>query len=303
MVSDPGALLLHYMRTLELPKGIARNDLLKQFETIMNEGAPCPGGIIEDVLISEVGKWRLTIDIITPREPPLGAMLWLHGGGWTSGNPKTFRRLGCEFAARRFLTFLPDYRRAPRHQYPAALEDSIEALDWVAHYADDYGGRGLPLCVGGDSAGANLAAAAVASSRHRQHRGGDGVEAVVLAYGIFDYHRALPLLGSAITAPTADGQHYLPSEQFEILRGEPTVSPEYACADLAPTLLLVGSDDPLARETFSMFTALDRAGVACRLVNLEDAPHGILQLPFHTAHDAAFNLLTDHLLGCDGLLC
>jgi monoterpene epsilon-lactone hydrolase len=82
-----------------------------------------------------------------------GAMLYLHGGGYVAMSARTHRAITGGFARRGFRVFAPDYRLAPEHQFPAALDDAAAA--WRAMRAEVEG----PIFVAGDSAGGGLAAA------------------------------------------------------------------------------------------------------------------------------------------------
>jgi acetyl esterase len=84
-------------------------------------------------------------------------VIYLHGGGWAFGSPASFRKLGMQFAEAGYLTIILDYRLAPEHPFPAALEDSIFAVGWAADNARRWNDDGRRIAVGGDSSGANLA--------------------------------------------------------------------------------------------------------------------------------------------------
>lgn len=100
-----------------------------------------------------------------PAQPARGLICYLHGGGWVLGSTGSYRLLlenlaqdsGCRVVS-------VDYRLAPEHPFPAAFEDAVAAAEWLAGQAGE-----LPLVLMGDSAGANLVAAALhASARLRQ---------------------------------------------------------------------------------------------------------------------------------------
>ena len=84
-------------------------------------------------------------------------MIYFHGGAWSSGSSKTHRRLCHRIAEAGLLVFNIDYRLAPEHPFPAALDDSKRAYDWVLEHAEKYGGDLQRLAVSGDSAGGLLA--------------------------------------------------------------------------------------------------------------------------------------------------
>ncbi len=96
--------------------------------------------------------------VLTPAEAEPGrAILYLHGGSYTVGSATSHRSLGAFLAAASAATvYLPEYRLAPEHPYPAALDDAIEAY---RDLTDRVGGAPAHLVVGGDSAGGGLATA------------------------------------------------------------------------------------------------------------------------------------------------
>lgn len=159
------------------------------------------------------------------------------------------------------------------------------ALDWGRAHASDFGGDAGKLVVGGDSAGANLAAAVLAAGH------GSGVRAALLCYGIFDYHRALPALDGLLGGTDADSQLYLSPADFHALRDDPRLSPQRSVAGFPPTFLAAGEHDPLRPESESFAAGLSAANVAHRLWIADDAPHGYLQLPTHPAHDAGLDAM------------
>ncbi len=88
-----------------------------------------------------------------PAQPPQGVLLYLHGGGWCVHLPRSYRRHAGELARRsRLRVLLPDYRLAPEHPHPAALDDCVAAYRWLL----DQGYAPRQIAVAGDSAGGNL---------------------------------------------------------------------------------------------------------------------------------------------------
>jgi len=151
----------------------------------LNDDLPTIGALHEGVRLGP----HLLADIMVPAGPaPFPVVLYLHGGGWAFGSARSFRKLGMTFAHHGFLTVMLDYRLAPEHPFPAALDDVATALDWIGANAAAYGGTGERIAIGGDSAGANLALAAAI-------RGPDAVRsrlsALLLLYGVYDLAGAL----------------------------------------------------------------------------------------------------------------
>ena len=227
---DDEGLLLQYSRTFELPDGVEYRELANAFERMSNATRPDSVEVRHE-LIRATDSWRLGADVGAALAGPHPVAVYLHGGGWVGGNPAGYRRVSCEFAARGYLVVTPDYRRAPRDRFPAALDDCRHVIEWAFSNAGHSGGDPSRMIVIGDSAGANLAAAALAS-------GGLDVDirALLLFYGIYDYHAALPLLGPLIGGTDAGQQLYLPAEHFDRLRRDPRVSPLWAVHRLPPVV-------------------------------------------------------------------
>lgn len=95
------------------------------------------------------------------------ALLYLHGGGWVLGgldsHDEICRLLAAEADA---VVLCPNYRLAPEHRFPAAVEDAADALEWLRREAPSLGVDGAAVAIGGDSAGGNLAAVTALGARH-----------------------------------------------------------------------------------------------------------------------------------------
>src|SRR6185312_5356640 len=127
----------------------------------------------------------LNARLYTPPDakPPSPVLIYLHGGGWVIGSVEThdpFCRLLCAAAGALILSV--EYRLAPEHPYPAALEDTLAAYSWAAKHVPAFGGDARRLALGGDSAGANLAA--VAANRICVQKEVERPAAVMLLYPV-----------------------------------------------------------------------------------------------------------------------
>lgn len=279
--------LLEWHERLQVPPGVNLRELLGRHDSYINGGGPEVAAVEERVPIREIAGWRLTADVTVPHGTgPFPCLVYLHGGGWVLGSPWTHRRLAAELAALGLVVVSVDYRRAPKHRFPAAVEDAAAAVDWAYASAAAFGCEPGRFIVGGDSAGANLACAVLAAyppcARY--------VRAALLLYGVYDYHRALPKLTALAGGPDAESQLYLDPVQFDLLRGDARLSPGHAdsLARFPPCWLTVGEHDPLREETEDLASSLLAAGVPHRVHLAADAPHGYLQLPTHPAYTAAW---------------
>jgi acetyl esterase len=239
---------------------------------------PLPLARVRDVCVPARNR-QIPVRLYTPedrgqeRDGRLPVLVYYHGGGWTLGSLATYDSL-CRALARGTgaLVVSVDYRLAPEHPFPAAVEDAHLALEWVVRNADDLGGDARRLAVGGDSAGGTLAT--VVARRARQEQ--------------------LPLAFQALVYPSTDisrtdwpsyrqyGQgHWLTARAAETFRGfylpdprdwrHPDAAPLLAADEdlrlLPPALILTAGCDPLRDEGRAYADRLGALGVpvVCRL--------------------------------------
>jgi acetyl esterase len=247
----------------------------------LNRDLPPVGALHEAVQIAP----GLRADIAVPAGPgPHPAVLYLHGGGWAFGSSMSFRKVGMTFAAHGFLAVMLDYRLAPEHPFPAALDDVRTAVEWIAAR---YGGN---IAIGGDSAGANLALAAAI-------RGPDDIRArlsaLLLLYGVYD------LAGALARANNHPGlvlqvRNYIGAAAID----DPLVSPMFAAfpPTLPPCFLLEGGADPfVGGEAAALAARLDRADITNELQIVDGAPHGLIQAFGSEGCTQGWRLMLDYL--------
>lgn len=122
---------------------------------------------IADVPYVDTGHAHHTLDVYRPnaKRGPLPVVLYIHGGGFRILSKDTHWLMAIAFARKGYVVFNINYRLAPTHPYPAAVEDACAALVWVMQNAGNFGGDAGRLVIAGESAGANLTTAlAVAAS-------------------------------------------------------------------------------------------------------------------------------------------
>jgi acetyl esterase len=113
-------------------------------------------------------RLRLYRPLGAARDTPLPALVYFHGGGWVIGDLETHDTLCRELANGAGCAVVAvDYRLAPEHRFPAAVDDAIAATAWVARNGEAMGIDVGRLAVGGDSAGGNLAAVVALDPRER----------------------------------------------------------------------------------------------------------------------------------------
>jgi acetyl esterase len=217
-----------------------------------------------------------------PEAAPQPCLLFLHGGGWVLGSLATHDAL-CRALAQRLgaAVLAVDYRLAPEHPYPAALEDALAALRWLAETGPSLGLDPARIAVGGDSAGGNLAAILALLGRD-----GSAPPSVfqMLLYPAVDlrltperYPR--PSEAMILTGATMRWfiQHYLPdAAQRADWRASPLLAPSLAGAP--PAFLLTCGQDPLCDEGLDYAARLQAEGVQVTALHLSGEAHAILTM-------------------------
>jgi len=211
--------------------------------------------------------------------PPV--VVHLHGGGWVLGDPDSYARV-CRAYARASGCILVDvdYRRAPEHPFPAAINDCIAACDWVGRQARRLGGDPSRIILTGDSAGGNLAAATCLKTRTK-------LALQILVYPVID---ARPDAVYASRQSLGGGDFFL--REFDIKRAEreyltpvsegykplasPIAAPLKTLKRTPPTLILTAGFDPLRDEAIAYAARLDAAGVRVRHEEVAGTVHGFV---------------------------
>ncbi len=212
----------------------------------------------------------------------LPLLVYFHGGGWVIGDLDTHDVACRTLAAGAGIAVLAvDYRLAPEHRFPAAVDDCIAAVRFARAEAAALGADAARIAVGGDSAGGNLAAVACLALRDA----GEPVPAFqLLIYPATDMRAVAP-------SHTANGQgymltadsiayyrgHYMPdAAEWADWRASPLLAADHA--HLPPALVLTAGFDPLRDEGRQYADALSGAGVACQYICFERQIHGFVTM-------------------------
>jgi acetyl esterase len=234
------------------------------------------------------------VKVLTPPHSHDGALLFVHGGGFAFCSPETHERCARVLAIQTGLpVLLPDYRLAPEHPFPAGLHDVAACLGNVFESTAGLGVRPGPLLVAGDSAGANLALAALLFG---QACGGMPVDGALLFYGVYDadfetssYRRFAEGPGLTTGRMQRYWDWYLADKAA---RKAPLAAPLHAGDEalraLPPLFLLAAEIDPLLSDTLNFAARLRALGRPAQTHVVEGVTHGFLQMTLHleAARDA-----------------
>lgn len=270
------------------PRGLARARLNKAGDRVPT----APGVTVESTQLA--GCPALSF---TPQGAREGAILFFHGGGYCLGSPQSHKPFISRLAAAlKLKAFAPEYRLAPEHVWPAAVEDGTDALAELRKQT-----RG-PLLVAGDSAGAGLTLASVIAHRDA---GRDMPQALYLMSPWAD----LTASGASIEANAAIDPmlkpYYLARAAESYLDGhdpaDPAASPLFAdLKGLPPTLIQVGQREILLDDSRRLATRMKEAGVTVQCEVWEEMFHDFhLFSPLLTEADTALDHVkawaADHL--------
>ncbi|ROZ75108.1 alpha/beta hydrolase [Ramlibacter sp. WS9] len=212
----------------------------------------------------------------------LPALVYFHGGGWVVGDLDTHDTLCRELANGSGCAIVAvHYRLAPEHRFPAAADDALAALKWVAGNAPALSIDAERLAVGGDSAGGNLAAVTALAAREV---GGLGLRFQLLIYPVTDMRRVA-------RSHQANGQGYLLTSDalayccgeyvgdekgFLDWRASPLLHKDHS--NLPPAFVLTAGFDPLRDEGAQYAQRLSEAGSRATLICFERQVHGFFTM-------------------------
>ncbi len=289
--------VLHDMPPLELTKMSPEKARAVTHDLFLAAAAKdLPIGKVEDLTMPGPGG-PLVVRAYTPAGAgarPFTAVMFFHGGGWVIGDLEVYdsncRILANESGAR---VFAVDYRLAPEHPFPAAVDDCLAATKWVAANAVSLGVDANRIAVAGDSAGGNLAAAVAQLAKT------DGPK---IGYQILLYPALHPGKETQSMREFGEGYfldraamgwfygHYVPKDADQ---NDPRLSP-LAAADfhgLPPAYVVTAGFDPLRDEGVMYADRLKAAGVPTTYVNYPSMIHGFCGMTGVLA--AATQALTD----------
>ena len=215
-------------------------------------------------------------------DPPFAVLVFFHGGGWVIGDLDTHHAV-CHALAKTSgcLVVAVDYRLAPEHRYPAAVEDAYAAVTWVAENSAGIQADPDRFAIGGDSAGGHLAAVVALMARDRK---GPRLDLQILIYPITDYNFNTPSYienkeGYMLTRDLMKWfwNHFIEDQSQA---NDPYVAPLRAenLGDLPPALIVTAEYDPLRDEGQAYGKRLQEAGVKATLLHYPGMIHAFIRM-------------------------
>jgi acetyl esterase len=231
----------------------------------------------------------------------LPLLVFFHGGGHVIGSLDSHdevARVLCAGAG--CLVASVDYRMGPEHKFPAAIDDAFAATQWLAANAASIGANPSAVAVGGDSAGANIAAVVALMARDA---GGPSLVAQHLVYPVTDYACQSPSYKAYAVGhgPLTEAgmlwfqEHYLRGpDDFEDWRASPLKAPDLS--GLPPALVITAECDVLHDEGVALAEAMAAAGTPVEHVDWPGMIHGFFSFaPYLDEGKAAQRLACERL--------
>jgi acetyl esterase len=243
-----------------------------------------PVARIEDRVIAGA-QAAVPVRLYWPIEPSAArppVLLHIHGGGWVLGGPQAYERVVRAYAqASGCLVVDVDYRRAPEHRHPAALEDCLAVLDWIAREADGLGADGGRIFVTGDSAGGHLAA--LVAQRTSVRLLGQVLVYPVTTASAHARFESRETLGDgrwflrAFDIERAEREYFAADDPSrETADGSPLLADAARLAGAPPALVITAGLDPLRDEGQAYARALEAAGVEVTYDCVAGTIHGFV---------------------------
>jgi acetyl esterase/lipase len=251
---------------------------------------------------SNVGQ-KVELDLFRPKgkTEPLPAVLFIHGGGFRRGTRQSYLPLAAKLAERGYVTATASYRLAPRHQFPAAVEDSKAAVRFLRANAAKYGIDSEHIGAWGGSAGGHLVLMLGLTHGVSEFEGSgpnrefsSQVQAVINYYGPTDFTQSYSKsVDAAEVLPLWLGGHLDTNRKFH-QKASPI---HWVNPNAAPTLSLHGTKDTYVayEHSVALTTRLLDAGVDAELETLSGAGHGFKGPDAGRAEAAGFAFLDRYL--------
>lgn len=242
-------------------------------------GAPEPVASIGDLRLPGPSG-PVAVRVYRPGAGALPLLLYAHGGGWVVGSLDSHDKL-CRILANRLeaVVVAVDYRLAPEHTYPAALDDVEAAWRWLRAEARTLGADGNRFAVAGDSSGGNLVAAL---SQRLARAGGARPDAQLLLYPALDAtctRASYREFASGYNLSAEQMAWYWGAYRGDVPVDTPELSPLAAASltGLPPAVFALAEADVLRGDGIDYARRLQAAGVPVRVVDCAGTIHGFLR--------------------------
>jgi acetyl esterase len=246
---------------------------IEQVEAVVDRGIPGPAGDVPVRVYQPAGR----LEAVAP------VLVWLHGGGWVIGNLETADSTARALSnAAGVVVVSVDYRLAPEHKFPAAVDDCLAVVRWVAEHAAELGADPGRLAVGGDSAGGNLAAVVCQELRDS----GPAIRFQLLVYPVTDAR-----MGHPSYVENAEGyfltqeamawfvDHYTAGDdECHDPRVSPLLASDEAVTGLPPGLVITAEYDPLRDEGEAYGKRLQESGCDVAVRRYDGVIHGFFSM-------------------------
>lgn len=227
-----------------------------------------PSVVVENhVLRGPPGSYDLPVRTYTPahRVTPVGALVFFHGGGYVLGNLDNEEPRCVHFASNvNCVVISPEYRLAPEHPFPAAVDDCYRTVCWVAEHAARLGIDEHRISVGGISSGGGLAASVAHRARDEKR---PGLVLQLLLFPTLDCRLQTPSARRFTDTPLWDSDsnrvmwdYYLADSDYPSWYAAPALAESFD--GLPPAMLAVAEFDPLRDEALEYAKALLQADVS-----------------------------------------
>ncbi len=245
----------------------------EQVRQAAEEATSAIAGPVADVRVADEKIAGVPVRIFEPHGASgLPVLIWFHGGGWVLGSVRTHDRPCRALADRAHCRVVSvEYRLAPEHRFPAAVEDAWAVTGAVLN-------EDSPVAVGGDSSGGNLAAVVALRARDR----GLPLRLQILVYPVTDcdFNRPSYLACATGYGLTREGMrwfwgHYLGDRAWDHPEAAPLRAANVSGA--APALVMVCEYDSLRDEGLAYAERLRAAGVEVEIVEQKGMIHGFLR--------------------------
>lgn len=260
--------------------------------------------VTRDIPYVDKGHERQVLDVHRPKEGKgLPVVVWIHGGGWQTGDKKEVQEKPRAFTEKGFVFVAPNYRLLPHVEMGDIVRDVAKAVRWAHEHAAEYGGDPERLIIAGHSAGAQLAALVCTDDRY--------LKAEKLSLGVVK--GCIPVDGDTYDVPaiiaTAEARwkaHGLPPAKFghrEKFGNDPDKHKDFSAVThvakdkgLPPFLILHVAEHPdVSAQAKRLEGVLKDAGVPVTLFGARDTTHGRINADLGKADDPATRAVFDFL--------